>query len=134
MPDRQQLFWLFFRLPGRVSRGAYALSMLLLIVIQCFLLYRMMLSLELDPATQTYQMGPDAPGTGWAAGFWLFGVASLWPTVALTVKRLHDIGAQGIFAASLFIPALNLAAFLALCLIPGTSGPNRYGAFTNSAG
>ena len=132
MPDRQQLVWLYFRLRGRLSRAAYALSMLLLIVIQSFLLYRMVLSLELDPATQTWQMGPDAPGTGWAAGFWLFGLASLWPTVALTVKRLHDIGAQGIFAAALFIPALNLVAFLVLCLLPGTPGPNRYGPHTDT--
>lgn len=108
--------------------------MLLLIVVQSFLLYRMVLSLELDPATQTWQIRPDSPGSGWAAGFWLFGLASLWPTVSLTVKRLHDIGAQGIFAVSLFIPALNLIAFLVLCLLPGTSGPNRYGAHSDTGG
>lgn len=108
--------------------------MLLLIVIQCFLLYRMVLSLNFDVATQTWQMGPDAPGAGWAAGFWLFGLASLWPTVALTAKRLHDIGAHGIYALALFVPALNVVAFLVLCMLPGTSGANHYGPHTNAGG
>jgi uncharacterized membrane protein YhaH (DUF805 family) len=34
LPDRDQLFWLFFRFSGRVSRAAYFLAGLLLAIVE----------------------------------------------------------------------------------------------------
>ena len=116
LADRNQLVWLFFRFSGRVGRAADFLAGMLLAVIQAFLLYRFAL------------VGEDsASGQMWAMAFWIAVLVALWSNVALGVKRLHDIDRPGLLAASLFIPVLSFIAFIALCVIPGTPGPNRYG-------
>ncbi len=116
MPDKSQLIWLFLSFSGRVGRAAYFLAGLLLAVVQAFLLYR-------------FTLAPEASAAGqmWAAAFWVAVLVSLWSNVALGVKRLHDINKPGIIAASLFIPIISIVAFIALCLMPGSPGPNRYG-------
>lgn len=113
--------WLLFRFSGRVSRAAYFLAGLLLAVIQGFLLYRFMLVPEDSPA-----------GQGWATAFWIVMLVAIWANVALSVKRLHDIGKQGVFAITLFIPVISIIVFIALCLIPGNPGPNQYGRRPNA--
>ncbi len=116
MPEKDKLLWLFFRFSGRVSRAAYFLAGLLLAIIQVFLLYRFTLVPEGTSESQ-----------GWAAAFFVMMLVSVWANVALSVKRLHDIGRPGIFAAALFIPVISIIAFIALCLIPGYPGPNQFG-------
>jgi uncharacterized membrane protein YhaH (DUF805 family) len=120
LPDRDQLFWLFFRFSGRVSRAAYFLAGMLLAIVQAFLLYRF----TLVPQGST-------EGQLWAMAFWAVVLLSIWSNVALGVKRLHDLDRPGIIAASLFIPVISIIAFLVLCIFPGTPGPNQYGAGTN---
>ena len=68
----------------------------------------------------------------WAVAFWVVVIISVWSSVALGVKRLHDIGRPGLFAVALFVPILSIIAFVALCLLAGEEGPNRYGQRTNS--
>lgn len=79
------------------------------------------------------------PGLG--IGFWLPVVLSLiwWvvilvPSIAVTVRRLHDRDMSGWwylgFIVCWFIPLVNFVAwiaFLVLMLLDGTPGPNRYG-------
>lgn len=113
--------WLFFGFSGRISRAAYFLAGMLMMIGVVFIVYRMMLARD--------------AGTGLA--FWetLLSVvllASLWAQAALGAKRLHDLGKPGIFAALLFVPAFNFIAFVALCLIPGEPGANQYGQTTNA--
>ena len=122
MPDRSQLFWLFFLFKGRVSRAAFFLAGLLLVVIQLFLVYRFTLVPQETAESQV-----------WASLFSLSFLVSIWANVALGVKRLHDLGRPGIFAIVLFIPVISIIAFIALCLMPGEPGPNRYGSDTNSS-
>ena len=71
---------------------------------------------------------------------WLF---TMWPGIALLVKRLHDIGWSALHAAwicalwcmpsilpNAFSTLIQLAAAtisLCLLLVPGISGPNAYG-------
>ncbi|MEW9807232.1 DUF805 domain-containing protein [Mesorhizobium marinum] len=121
MPEKDKLIWLFFRFTGRVSRAAYFLAGLLLAIVQAFLLYRFTLVAEDSAAGQTL-----------AAAFWIVMVVAIWANVALSVKRLHDIGKPGHIAIALFIPIISILAFIALCLIPGERGPNRYGPHPNA--
>lgn len=121
LPETDKLIWLFFRFSGRVSRAAYFLAGLLLAVVQAFLLYRFMLVAEESPA-----------GQGWAVAFWIMMIVAIWSNIALSVKRLHDIGKPGPIALVLFIPVISIIAFIALCFIPGNPGPNRYGRYTNA--
>ncbi|MBX3567706.1 MAG: DUF805 domain-containing protein [Rhizobiaceae bacterium] len=116
MPETSLFIWLFFRFEGRLGRALYFLAGLFLAIVQAFFLYRFTLEPE-----------GSAAGQAWASAFWVVFLASLWSNVALGVKRLHDIDRPGILAAALFIPVISIVAFLALCFMPGTPGPNRYG-------
>ena len=116
MPEKDKLIWLFFRFSGRVNRAAYFLAGLLLAVIQAFMLYRFAIAEDGSMALQT-----------WAMAFWIGMLVSVWANIALSVKRLHDFDKPGVIAVVLFIPAVSILAFIALCLIPGTPGPNQYG-------
>ena len=121
MPDKNQLLWLFFRFSGRISRAAFFLGGLLLAVIQAFFLYR-------------FAMVPEDSSEGrlWATAFMLIVLVSMWSSVALGAKRLHDMGRPGILAVSLFIPVASIIAFIALCAFPGSPGANQYGKRTNA--
>lgn len=64
----------------------------------------------------------------------LYALAIIIPSIALFIRRLHDINQTGwiylgLVIASL-IPVLGLLASIAqivICCIPGTVGPNKYG-------
>jgi uncharacterized membrane protein YhaH (DUF805 family) len=120
LPDQQQLVWLFFRFSGRVSRAAYFLSGLLLALIPAFFLYRFALVPE-----------ESAEARFWSTAFFIAFFIALWSNIAISAKRLHDLGRPGVFSVALFIPVISIIAFIALCLMPGDPGPNRYGARTN---
>ncbi|WP_151719146.1 DUF805 domain-containing protein [Gemmobacter serpentinus] len=64
-----------------------------------------------------------------------FGLFMMPPVVGVTIRRLHDRNISGWWFLGLMllcmIPILNLAimlAMLVLMLLPGTAGPNRFGA------
>lgn len=71
-------------------------------------------------------------------GFSLFGIfylAILIPSIAVTVRRLHDRDMSGWwylgFIVASIIPLLGLIAsiaFIVVMFLPGTEGPNRFGA------
>lgn len=118
---RRQLVWLFFLIDGRIGRYAFILGILGMSVLQALALYRFMLAPE----------GTTGQGL-WAIAFWGLFFTSIWCTMALAVKRLHDFGKPGIFALTLFIPVVIFIAFGILCLVPGDPGPNRYGPRTDA--
>ncbi|MCA1661854.1 MAG: DUF805 domain-containing protein [Novosphingobium sp.] len=80
---------------------------------------------------------PEAPGVLFWLGAGLLGIfvlAALIPSIAVTVRRLHDRNMSGwwylgVIVASL-IPIVNIIVaigFLVLMALPGTAGPNRFG-------
>lgn len=121
MPEKQKFIWLFFSISGRVSRAAYFLGGMLTAVVQAFPLYRFTLAPEGSPES-----------TIWSLLFLAAFMVSLWSSVTLAVKRLHDLDKPGIITIVLFVPVVSIVAFLVLCLFPGTPGPNRYGQRTNA--
>ncbi|WP_336055925.1 DUF805 domain-containing protein [Nitratireductor sp. CH_MIT9313-5] len=118
---RNDLTWLFFGFSGRISRMAFFLAGLLWAVFQAFALYRFTVAEQAGGATDI-----------WAMLFWALFFLSVWSSVALGVKRLHDFGKPGIFTVALFIPMVSIITFIALCLWPGDEGANRYGTRTNA--
>lgn len=70
-------------------------------------------------------------------GLLVFGIPAAICSYLLVAQRLRDFGVSGWFAL-LWIPinalegdvrgSLTLAALLVLCGIPGTTGPNKFGA------
>ncbi|MCJ7826756.1 MAG: DUF805 domain-containing protein [Demequinaceae bacterium] len=58
-------------------------------------------------------------------GVWLF---FLVPMLAVTVRRLHDIGLSGWMYLVVFVPfGLGSAAMLVMCVIDGQAKENRWG-------
>lgn len=115
------LIWLFFSFSGRVSRWAYFLAIMLVTIVVVFPYYRFLLVPEDSEAAAM-----------WGTIFVLVFAASLWPHVALSVKRFHDFNREGFFAIALFIPVVSIITFFILCLYPGDKGANRFGSVTNS--
>lgn len=53
--------------------------------------------------------------------------AAFWATIALTIKRAHDLNYTGMVALAALITPLYVILVIVLCLVPGTAGPNKYG-------
>ncbi len=53
-------------------------------------------------------------------------VGLIVPSIAVSVRRLHDIGLSGWFYLVSFVPFGSLFLFVT-ALMPGQTGPNRYG-------
>ena len=115
------MIWLFFGFSGRISRAAYFLAGMLMMITVVFIVYRMSLAQESGTGAALWEMMLSAAL-----------LASLWVQAALGAKRLHDFGKPGIFAVLLFVPAFNFITFVALCVFPGEPGPNRFGQTTNA--
>lgn len=49
------------------------------------------------------------------------------PTIAVTVRRLHDQNLSGWLYLLSFVPYLGGLAILVMMCLPGTKGPNRFG-------
>lgn len=58
----------------------------------------------------------------------VFGATLIIPTLALQVRRLHDLNLSGWWLLVDLLPYLGWAAMIVLLLLPGTRGPNRFGA------
>ncbi|AGH51081.1 MULTISPECIES: DUF805 domain-containing protein [Sphingomonas] len=50
------------------------------------------------------------------------------PGLAVQVRRFHDLGRPGWMVLIGFVPVVGVFAILYFMCLPGTSGPNRYGA------
>ena len=58
----------------------------------------------------------------------IVGLALLWPSLAVAVKRYHDRDKSGWWILILFIPIIGLVWYIVeLGFLPGTPGPNRFG-------
>jgi uncharacterized membrane protein YhaH (DUF805 family) len=54
-------------------------------------------------------------------------LVTVYANLAVTVKRLHDVGYSGFLAVAMFIPLVNLGFTIWIGILPGTAGPNAYG-------
>lgn len=67
------------------------------------------------------------PGT---PGYWvgtIFSLVSLIPSLAVQVRRLHDVDRSGWWMLGWFIPFLGWVVLLVFLCLDGTSGTNRFG-------
>lgn len=111
--------WLFFGFSGRVNRAAYIPAGLLLYLARFYPVYRIIAA-----------EGQESVQTVWGGVFLIVLGVTLIMHLALAVKRLHDMNASGWF--SLLFLVGDFLVYLVLCIAPGTQGPNRFAATTNS--
>lgn len=124
-----QMAWLFFGFSGRIDRSIYALAGLLVFIIQALIVYlylQPMLGMLAEGSLDPAEALTLTPMTNLQSGLFLLGQ---FAHVALAAKRIHDFGRSGFFAI-LFMFA-GLLAYVVLCLIPGSAGPNKYGQRSN---
>ena len=57
----------------------------------------------------------------------IYSLAVLIPTLAVTVRRLHDIDRSGWWIFINLIPLVGAIVLLVFSLLPGTPGSNRFG-------
>ena len=57
----------------------------------------------------------------------LFSLAVLIPGLAVTWRRLHDIGKSGLNYLWVLLPIVGWILLIVWCARPGVSGPNQYG-------
>jgi uncharacterized membrane protein YhaH (DUF805 family) len=57
----------------------------------------------------------------------LFGLAMIVPSIALTVRRIHDIGLSGWFFLLALIPTVGGLIILVFMLVPSQKHANRWG-------
>lgn len=57
----------------------------------------------------------------------IYSLATIIPSISLTVRRLHDIDKTGWLCLIGLIPYIGGLIVLVLTLLEGTKGPNRYG-------
>ncbi len=77
--------------------------------------------MELDPVTGMPTYGP----TGILAN--IVSLALLIPTIAVTVRRLHDTDRSGFWWFIVLIPIVGPIILLVFAALAGTPGPNRFG-------
>jgi len=72
-----------------------------------------------------FMLGPAGVVLAFIAPFYAVGV--LIPSIAVSVRRLHDSSNSGWLLLLAFIPLLGLIALLVLFALPSDSGDNKYG-------
>jgi uncharacterized membrane protein YhaH (DUF805 family) len=112
--DVNQLLAFFFRPQGRIGRLEYFLGAAFIYAVNLALLSFMLHKQELDMGAFTL--------------LWLIAAPSLVGVFVVMAKRCHDIGLPGSFVLLAVIPGAGLLWEIALALVPGNVGPNRYGA------
>ena len=104
---------------GRTGRAGYWWFVLANFIIT-FALYL--------PALIVGSLGGSNPATSLLAiPVALYGLALLIPSIALSVRRLHDIGASGWWYLLIFVPVIGGLALLIMHVMASQPANNRYG-------
>ena len=61
------------------------------------------------------------------AFFIIYTLLVFLPSLALLVRRMHDVGKNGWYVLLTFIPLIGTVWLLALCITEGNPGENKYG-------
>jgi uncharacterized membrane protein YhaH (DUF805 family) len=72
--------------------------------------------------------GPSGPiSLGYGPIYTLYLLAVLIPSIALSIRRLHDRDKSGWWFLLAFIPLIGALILLVWFALPGTAGNNRFG-------
>lgn len=104
-----------FTFEGRANRAWYFWHIVLddLAILTMVLVLAVIGGLTLSPLVLLPMVGVILGGT--------------WAAIAITVKRLHDVGRPGWHWWLLLVPLYNLYLGFVLLFQRGVPGPNRYG-------
>lgn len=72
-------------------------------------------------------VGTASPELGYGVFYGLYSLAMFIPGLAVTVRRLHDVGKSGWMYFIIFIPIIGVIWLLVLLVTDSYSGENQYG-------
>lgn len=116
----------YFEFAGRSRRKEYWMFQLFIVLVY----FAMMAAMVLAGGGLNFEGAEAAPG---ALAIMILAVMSLWgiatviPSLAVTIRRLHDTGRSGFWILIGFVPFLGAIVLLYFMLIEGTRGPNLFG-------
>ncbi|MFK0004243.1 DUF805 domain-containing protein [Paenarthrobacter sp. NPDC090520] len=122
----QRFFKKYTAFTGRASRSEYWWWALVAAVVGFVL---NLLTTILGAAGATVSNGTSVPGPGAVVGFILiavWGLATIVPSIALTVRRLHDGNFSGWLVLLVLVPFLGALAVLVLTLLPSNPAGQRF--------
>jgi uncharacterized membrane protein YhaH (DUF805 family) len=90
-----------------------------------FILFNIIITVVL--ALIDYLTGTFSPRAGVGLLGGLYALAVLIPSLAVTVRRLHDIGRTGWWILIGLIPVIGGIVLLIFMVLDSESGPNEYG-------
>mgnify|MGYP001313106437 CR=1 FL=1 len=128
--SKQGWLWVFFGLGGRLEQRRYFIA-----TVFSWILFIASLHYVLSTNYDSTYMGIFTGSGPWWLGFLWAWVIFGYPAYAITSKRLADIdlepmaalGLQAIIIIPYAGPILQLMAWLALLVTPGTEGSNNHG-------
>lgn len=112
--------WIYFSTHGRIGRLKYFLCLLPIIA----------LSFVISALVQQILFGSitfDSRSLHYLQSTIVVSLITLWPSIALGVKRFHDQDRSGHWLWLLLLPFINLAPTIMLLFLPGTPILNRFG-------
>jgi uncharacterized membrane protein YhaH (DUF805 family) len=117
----------YFDFRGRSTRTEYwAYSIALGLVYACLVV--------LTLATATPREGPTGLGVLAIVLMFVVAIGTAVPSIAVTVRRLHDQDRSGWMTLFCFVPYVGSVVLLVLMCLGGTKGPNRFGEDPRTAG
>jgi uncharacterized membrane protein YhaH (DUF805 family) len=104
----------FFSFNGRAARSEWW-GVNAVILLPAYVLGRILLA---DPNR----------GTLMSTTLLLASIPLIWTSIAVSVRRLHDLNKEGIWYLISLVPVIGPGWLLIYCgFLQGTAGPNRYG-------
>lgn len=91
----------------------------------CFALFNLLILVALSFLDGVIGTFDREIGYGLLAGIYNLGV--LVPSVAVSVRRLHDIGRTGWWLLILLLPLIGLVLMIVFWVLDSQSGQNQYG-------
>jgi uncharacterized membrane protein YhaH (DUF805 family) len=105
---RRAEYWMFALFNWLMSWGIYILLVML-------------------GATGERASSPPPAALGALLAYGLFVLAMLIPSLAVAVRRLHDINRSGWWLLIVLLPGLGALVLFIFLILEGTRGPNRFG-------
>jgi uncharacterized membrane protein YhaH (DUF805 family) len=90
-----------------------------------FVLFNIIVSIVLGWIDALLGTRGSYAGAGLLSG--IYGLAVIIPSLAVTVRRLHDIDRSGWWILIGLVPLIGVIVLLVFALLDGTPGDNRYG-------
>ena len=90
-----------------------------------FVLFNIIVSIVLGVIDGLLGTSGSYAGAGLLSG--IYGLAVLIPSLAVTVRRLHDTDRSGWWILIALVPLIGVIVLLVFALLEGTPGDNQYG-------